>query len=118
MWKRVAVLWTVVRGDAVLLWRAVCHPRAPRWVKLGAAGIVLYLFSPIDLIPDLIPVFGVMDDIILIPLAIRWLLRRLPGDIRADIARPDGFDASSSASAQARREAARTIDSPRAGSSR
>ncbi len=113
MWKRLAVLWTVVRGDAVLLWRAVRHPRAPRWLKVGTAGIVLYLFSPIDLIPDLIPLFGVMDDIVLIPLAIRWLLRHLPADIRADIEHPGGFWAGTGTSDRARHDAARTIESTR-----
>ncbi len=85
MWKRLAILWTVVRGDAKLLWLAVRHPQAPGWLKLGALGIVAYLISPIDFIPDLIPFFGVMDDVVLVPLAIRWLLKRLPEHIRADI---------------------------------
>ena len=39
MWKRLAVLWTVVRGDAKLLWMALRHPRAPGWLKLGTLGI-------------------------------------------------------------------------------
>ena len=85
MFKRIAVLWSVVRGDARLLWRALRHPQAPGWLKLGAAGIVLYLVSPIDLIPDVIPIFGVLDDIVVVPLAIRWLLGRLPAPLRADI---------------------------------
>lgn len=90
MWKRIAVLWTVIRGDARLLWFALRHPRAPGWLKLGSVGIVLYLVSPIDLIPDLVPVFGVMDDIVIIPLVMRWLLSRLPADIRADVERRAG----------------------------
>ena len=43
--------------------------------------IVLYVLSPIDLIPDFIPVIGFLDDIVLVPLAIRWLLKRLPPHI-------------------------------------
>jgi uncharacterized membrane protein YkvA (DUF1232 family) len=85
MWKRLAILWTVVRGDARRLWRALRHPQAPGWLKLGTLGIVIYLLSPIDLIPDLVPFFGVMDDVVLVPLAIRWLLARLPDAIRRDI---------------------------------
>jgi uncharacterized membrane protein YkvA (DUF1232 family) len=46
---------------------------------------VLYLFSPIDLIPDVIPFVGVLDDIVLVPLAMRFLLNRLPAHLRADI---------------------------------
>ena len=85
MFKRIAVLWSLVKGDARLLWRALRHPHAPGWLKLGTLGIVLYLISPIDLIPDVIPIFGVLDDIVIVPLAIRWLLGRLPAHLRADI---------------------------------
>ena len=85
MFKRFAVLWSLVKGDARLLWRALRHPQSPGWLKLGTLGVVLYLISPIDLIPDVIPVFGVLDDIVIVPLAIRWLLGRLPAHLRADI---------------------------------
>jgi uncharacterized membrane protein YkvA (DUF1232 family) len=85
MWKRVAVLWSVVNGDARLLWRALRHPQSPGWLKLGVAGIALYLLSPLDLIPDVLPLLGVVDDLVLVPLAVGFLLRRLPAQIRADI---------------------------------
>jgi uncharacterized membrane protein YkvA (DUF1232 family) len=85
MWKRVAAVWVLVRSDALLLWRALRHPQAPLWLKAGAVGVVLYLISPIDLIPDFIPFFGVLDDVVLIPLAIRFLLKHLPAFIRDDI---------------------------------
>ena len=87
MWKRLAVLWNVVRGDARCLWFALRHPAAPGWLKVGAALVALYLVSPIDLIPDAIPFVGLVDDIVLVPLAIRWLLGRLPDHIRADAER-------------------------------
>ena len=81
MFKRLTLLWTVLRGDARQLWTALRHPAAPGWLKWGAALIVLYVVSPIDLLPDFIPGFGVVDDIVLVPLAIRWLLKRLPPEI-------------------------------------
>jgi uncharacterized membrane protein YkvA (DUF1232 family) len=81
MWKRIALLWTLVRGDARQLWFALRHPAAPGWLKLGTAMIALYLLSPIDLIPDTLPLIGVVDDLVLVPLAIRFLLKRLPADI-------------------------------------
>ncbi|MBE7419661.1 MAG: DUF1232 domain-containing protein [Ideonella sp.] len=90
MWKRVSILWAVVRGDARVLWHALRHPQAPRWLKLGVLGIVLYLISPVDLIPDVVPVFGVVDDLVVVPLAIRWLLRRLPPALRAEAERRAG----------------------------
>ncbi len=45
--------------------------------------IALYVLSPIDLIPDVLPMIGVVDDLVLVPLAIRWLLKRLPPEIAA-----------------------------------
>ena len=85
MFKRISLLWALVRGDARLMWRALRHPQSPGWLKLGALGVVLYVISPIDLIPDVIPVIGLLDDIVLVPLAIRFLLNRLPVHLRADI---------------------------------
>ena len=81
MFKRLTLLWTVLRGDARQLWAALRHPAAPGWLKLGTALIVLYVISPIDLIPDFIPGIGFLDDIVLVPLAIRFLLNRLPPEI-------------------------------------
>lgn len=77
MLKRLTLLWTVVRGDARQLWYALRQPSAPNWLKVGTALIVLYVLLPIDLIPDVIPVLGLMDDVVLVPLAIRFLLKRL-----------------------------------------
>ncbi|HEX6362194.1 MAG TPA: DUF1232 domain-containing protein [Albitalea sp.] len=85
MWKRLIVLWRVVRGDARRLWFALRHPGAPTWLKVGTALMVLYLVSPLDLLPDTIPLLGVVDDLVLIPLAIRFLLDRLPAHVRSDL---------------------------------
>ena len=90
MWKRLTVLWVLVRGDARRLWYALRHPLAPGWLKPGAALLLLYLVSPLDLIPDAIPVIGIVDDLVLLPLAVRWLLSMLPGALRDDIDRRFG----------------------------
>lgn len=87
MFKRLTLLWTVLRGDARQLWFALRHPAAPGWLKWGTAMIALYLLSPIDLIPEAIPFIGVVDDLVLVPLAIRWLLKRLPPELRAAASR-------------------------------
>lgn len=88
MWKRLSVLWTVVRGDARMLWRALRHPHSPGWLKVGTLAIVAYVLWPVDLIPDFIPFLGAVDDIVLVPLAIRFLLDRLPGALRAELSQP------------------------------
>ena len=90
MLKRAVVLWRVVRGDARRLWLALRHPAAPGWLKLGTALVVLYVFSPIDIVPDFLPGIGVVDDLVLVPLAIRWLLKRLPPEIARAVAAGSG----------------------------
>ena len=83
MWKRLAIVWSALKSDLRLLWFAVMQPHSPAWLKLGLAAGVLYLFLPIDLIPDLLPAVGVMDDVVILTLLLRFLLARLPADIRA-----------------------------------
>jgi uncharacterized membrane protein YkvA (DUF1232 family) len=85
MWRRLGLIWALVRSDLRLLWRALRHPLSPSWLKWGTLGVALYLISPIDLIPDLVPFFGVADDLVIVPLAIRWLLGKLPQNIKDDI---------------------------------
>ncbi len=85
MWKRLAMLWALVRGDARRLWLALRHPLSPGWLKGAVVLMALYLLSPVDLVPDFIPVLGLMDDLVLLPLAIRFVLNRLPATVRADI---------------------------------
>lgn len=63
---------------------AVRDPRVPWYAKLCAAGIVAYAFSPIDLIPDFIPVLGYLDDLIILPLAILAVRRMIPPDVLAE----------------------------------
>lgn len=87
MFKRLTLLWVLVRGDARHLWFALRHPQAPSWLKWGTAAIVVYLFSPIDLIPDVIPFFGFVDDLVLVPMAIRALLKRLPPEFAKSAAK-------------------------------
>ena len=85
MWKRLALLWRVFRVDARRLWFALRHPGSPAWLKVGTALIVLYVLSPIDLIPDTIPVLGWIDDIVITTYAIRFLLARLPAHVRSQL---------------------------------
>jgi uncharacterized membrane protein YkvA (DUF1232 family) len=85
MFKRVSLLWTVLRGDARILWRAVRHPQSPGWLKFGVALIALYVVSPIDIIPDFIPFVGALDDVLVLTFGIRWLVSKLPAHIAADV---------------------------------
>jgi uncharacterized membrane protein YkvA (DUF1232 family) len=83
MIKRLSMLWSVVRGDALRLVRALRHPGSPRWLKWAVAGLALYVLSPVDLIPEFVPVLGLVDDLVVVPLMIRFILSRLPAHLRA-----------------------------------
>jgi uncharacterized membrane protein YkvA (DUF1232 family) len=70
-----------LRSETLALWLAARHPGTPWYAKLLVAGIVAYALSPIDLIPDFIPVLGYLDDLILIPLGIVVAVRMIPRPI-------------------------------------
>ena len=70
-----------LKSETLVLWFAARHPGTPWYAKLLVAGIVAYALSPIDLIPDFIPVLGYVDDLILIPLGIVLAIRMIPGPI-------------------------------------
>jgi uncharacterized membrane protein YkvA (DUF1232 family) len=60
------------------LWKLFKHPRTPRAAKWVAIAVLAYAVSPIDLIPDFIPVLGLLDDLILIPLGVALVVRLTP----------------------------------------
>lgn len=68
--NRVAAWARAAKRDVLALWLARRDPRVPWPAKLLAALVAAYALSPIDLIPDFIPVLGQLDDLILIPLGI------------------------------------------------
>jgi uncharacterized membrane protein YkvA (DUF1232 family) len=73
-----------LKSETYALYLAARHPRTPWYAKLFVAGVVAYAFSPIDLIPDFVPVLGVLDDLILVPLGIALAIRMIPQDVLAE----------------------------------
>lgn len=73
-----------VKRDVFALYLAYRDPRTPWYARIVAAGVVAYAFSPIDLIPDPIPVLGYLDDLILVPLGIMLAVRLIPPAVMAD----------------------------------
>ncbi len=71
-----------VKRDVLTLWFVRAHPDTPWTARLLAALVVAYAFSPIDLIPDVIPVLGWLDDVILLPALIWLTVRLLPPHVR------------------------------------
>lgn len=70
-----------LKRQVYVLYFAYKDSRVPLFTKIFSACVVAYAFSPIDLIPDFIPIFGYLDDIILIPLGIYFALKLLPKHI-------------------------------------
>ena len=76
-----------VKRDVVALWIAARDPRTPWYAKLLAALVAAYALSPIDLIPDAIPVLGYLDDLILVPLGIVATVALIPAPLMQEFRR-------------------------------
>lgn len=77
-WKQAA---KALKQETVTLYFACKNPGVPWSVKVLAAIIVAYALSPIDLIPDFIPVLGYLDDLVLIPLGIALIVKLIPTSV-------------------------------------
>lgn len=73
-----------LKAETFALYLAARDPRTPWYAKLFVAGIVAYAFSPIDLIPDFVPVLGYLDDLILIPMGIALAIKLIPHPVLAE----------------------------------
>ena len=72
-----------LKRDAHAVWLAARDPRTPWYAKALALAVAGYAFSPIDLIPDFIPVLGYLDDLILVPAGLWLVLRLIPAEVLA-----------------------------------
>lgn len=82
-WQKIRAWARGIKAQVLTLWFCSRHPETPLAAKLLAALVVGYSFSPIDLIPDFIPVLGYLDEVILLPLGIYFALRLIPGQVVA-----------------------------------
>lgn len=73
-----------LKAEVVALVLAARHPGTPWYAKLFLAVIVAYALSPIDLIPDFIPVLGLVDEVILLPFAIVLAVKMIPAGVMAE----------------------------------
>lgn len=74
-----------IKRNVVALWLAARDPRVPVAAKVVAAIVAAYALSPIDLIPDFIPILGYLDDVILVPLGIALAVRMIPAPLMEDL---------------------------------
>lgn len=73
-----------LKRDVFALWIAARDPRTPVSAKVVAGAVAAYALSPIDLIPDFIPVLGYLDDLLIVPLGIIVAVRLIPASLMAD----------------------------------
>ena len=73
-----------IKNEAIALYYAMRHPKTPLLAKILAFVLVGYVLSPIDIIPDFIPVFGYLDEIVLVPMVIRLIERMIPPGVMED----------------------------------
>jgi uncharacterized membrane protein YkvA (DUF1232 family) len=81
LWQRLRFWARLVLRDGLALYIAARHPRTPWFAKLLALLVAAYALSPIDLIPDAIPVLGLVDEVILLPIAIALIARLIPTEV-------------------------------------
>ena len=74
-----------LKREVIVLWLAARDPRVPFHAKLLAGFVAAYALSPIDLIPDFVPVLGLLDDLLLVPLGIWLALRLIPAGLHEEL---------------------------------
>ena len=74
-----------IQRDVIALWLAARDPRVPWYAKAVAGMVAAYALSPIDLIPDFIPVLGYLDDLIIVPLGILVAVKLIPEPVMAEL---------------------------------
>ena len=89
MFKMLLPRLVLFRKEVVQLWKAFWAPETPLHLKAATLFVAFYLINPLDIIPDVIPLLGWVDDMILVPLMVSWIVSRLPVHAPAR-ARTDG----------------------------
>ena len=74
-----------LKRDVIALWLAARDPRVPWYAKALSAAVAAYALSPIDLIPDFIPILGYLDDLLIVPFGIWTAVKLIPEPIMADL---------------------------------
>lgn len=67
-----------LKRDVIALWIAARDPRTPWYAKVTAGAVAAYALSPIDLIPDFVPVLGYLDDLLIVPMGIALVIKMIP----------------------------------------
>lgn len=79
MRRLLLLVWRISRADLRLMWFALRHPLRPRWLRPAALGLIVLAFMPINFA---FPLIGVIDDMIVVPMLLHWLVSSLPSSVR------------------------------------
>jgi len=85
MWQKLGTWARTIKRDIMVLWLAAHDIRTPWQAKLLAGAVAAYAFSPIDLIPDFIPILGYLDDVLLLPIGIWLAIRTIPVELVVEL---------------------------------
>ena len=84
MFKTLLPRIVLFRKEVGLLWRAFFAPATPFYLKAATLLTAFYLVNPFDIVPDFIPFAGWVDDLVLVPMMVGWIVSRLPVPVKAD----------------------------------
>lgn len=84
LWQKLRQWTRSLKSHLMTLWFSRKHPETPLVAKVSAIVVVAYALSPIDLIPDFIPIIGYLDDMIIVPIGVYITLRLVPEHVLAD----------------------------------
>lgn len=83
--ERLKIWARAIKRDVIALWLAARDPRVPWYAKALSAAVAAYALSPIDLIPDFVPILGYVDDLLIVPLGIWAAVKLIPESVMADL---------------------------------
>ena len=84
---KLGMLWQFLKREAAMVWLLLRNPNAPLAAKVIAVAAALYLFSPLDIVTDLIPIVGWIDDAIIVSALLSLAYRLLPPDVYESLKR-------------------------------
>ena len=84
---KLGVLWQFLKREAAMVWLLLRNPKAPLVAKVVAVAAALYLFSPLDIVSDLIPILGWIDDAIIVSALLSLAYRLLPVELYESLKR-------------------------------
>jgi uncharacterized membrane protein YkvA (DUF1232 family) len=90
MMTRLLLRFVTFRNELATLWRAFLAPETPLHLKALMLLVPAYLLSPLDLVPDFIPLLGWLDDFVIVPLLVGWIVKMLPVKAPVYSRAPDG----------------------------